>query len=120
MPSLSQVLIVVVALLHVSFMILETFLWRARAGSLFRISPAAVEATAPLAANQGLYNLFLAAGLLLALAYRTTDVYLPTATFVLACVVAAGVFGAVTVSPRIFFLQALPAIAALVALRTGY
>jgi putative membrane protein len=107
-------LVALVALLHAYFLVLEMFLWRARAGPVFGLSGAQVEATAVLAANQGLYNGFLAAGL--AWALFSGDQLLPRATFFLACVVAAGVYGAATVRRTILWVQAAPAIAALAAL----
>jgi putative membrane protein len=75
------------------------------------------EATAQLAQNQGLYNGFLAAGLLWAL-FSQND-FRPRATFFLACVAVAGIFGGITVTRRIAYVQALPAIAALVLLFLG-
>ncbi len=109
-------LVAVVALEHVWFLVLEMFLWTRPIGRrTFRQSEEHARITATLAANQGLYNGFLVAGLvwgLLAPAPLTPSVKL----FFLACVVVAGVFGAVTVSRRILVVQALPAAIALVAL----
>jgi putative membrane protein len=102
--------IVLVAALHLYFLVLEAFLWRTPFGRrTFRTTVEAAESSAVLAANQGLYNGFLAAGLLWALvAYGVTGGR-PILTFFLLCVVAAGIFGAVTVSKRILVVQALPA-----------
>lgn len=114
MSLLALLLIAVVALLHVGFLVLEMFLWTRPMGrKVFRLTPEKAEATRVLAANQGLYNGFLAAGLIWALCSGRTDV----ASFFLACVVVAGAYGAATVNRRIFFVQALPALLALAALR---
>lgn len=120
MFRISDALMVVVSMLHVGFMVMETFLWRSKyVASAFGLSKEAIDATAPLAANQGVYNLFLAAGLIFALAHRSSDLFVPIATFFLVCIAVAGVFGAVTVSSRIVVIQAFPALAALAALRLG-
>jgi putative membrane protein len=114
MKTLALVLVALVALLHLSFLVLEMFLWRTRARRLFRMSAEKAEATAQLAANQGLYNGFLAAGL--AWAVLSGPELVPRATFFLACVVVAGVYGAATVQRSILLVQALPAALALAAL----
>lgn len=113
MPWLAVVLIALVALLHAWFLVLEMFLWTKPQGmKTFRMNPEKAEQTKVLAANQGLYNGFLVAGLVWGLVCARHDV----ATFFLACVVVAGAFGAATVSRRIFYVQAVPALAALAAL----
>jgi len=116
MQRLADVLVAVVALEHVWFLVLEMFLWTKPIGRrTFGQSEEQARITATLAANQGLYNGFLVAGLvwgLLAPAPLAPSVKL----FFLACVVVAGVFGAVTVSRRILVVQALPAAIALIAL----
>ncbi|MBU8976656.1 DUF1304 domain-containing protein [Lysobacter sp. MMG2] len=110
MSMLALVLIAIVALLHLYFLVLEMFLWTKPLGrKVFRMSPEKAEATKVLAANQGLYNGFLVAGLVWAIVAQRADV----ATFFLACVIVAGVYGAATVNKRIFYVQALPAIVAL-------
>ena len=114
MRTIALVLVALVALLHVYFMILETFLWRTRARRIFGMSAEKAEATAQLAGNQGLYNGFLAAGLVWALA--SGPELLPRATFFLACIAVAGVYGAITVQRTILFVQAVPALLALAAL----
>lgn len=112
MSILASVLVALVALLHLGFLVLEMFLWTKPAGrKVFRTSAEQAEATRVLAANQGLYNGFLVAGLVWALVAQRTDV----ATFFLACVVVAGAYGAATVNRRILVVQALPAVLALVA-----
>jgi putative membrane protein len=115
MRVLATALIVLVALLHFWFMILEMFLWRTRARRAFQMSAEKAEATAQLAANQGLYNGFLASGLVWALLSAPEQV-VPRATFFLVCVIAAGAYGAYSVSRAILYVQALPASAALAAL----
>jgi len=114
MSTLATVLTVLVALLHVWFMVLEMALWTRPLGlKTFRMSPEKAETTRVLAANQGLYNGFLAAGLLWgALWLHDWRVI----AFFLACVIVAGIFGALTVSRRILWIQALPAALALVCL----
>jgi putative membrane protein len=107
-------LIALVALLHFYFLVLEMFLWRTRARRLFRMSAEKAEMTAQLAANQGLYNGFLATGLVWALVSGPELV--PRATFFLLCVFAAGVYGSVSVQRIILYVQAAPAAVALVAL----
>ncbi len=113
MPIVAVVLIVLVALLHLYFLVLEMFLWTRPAGmKVFRNTPEKAAITRVLAANQGLYNGFLAAGLLWALVTSQRSV----ALFFLGCVVVAGLYGAATVSRRIFYVQAVPALAAIAAL----
>jgi putative membrane protein len=114
MRPLALGLVALVALLHLYFLVLEMFLWRTRARRLFRMSEEKAEMTAQLAANQGLYNGFLAAGLVWSL--LSGPELLPRATFFLICVVVAGVYGSVSVQRTILWVQALPAAAALAAL----
>jgi putative membrane protein len=113
MSMLVLLLIALVALLHAYFLVLEMFLWTRPLGmKVFRLTLEKAESTKVLAANQGLYNGFLAAGLVWSIIGERRDV----ATFFLACVVIAGVYGAATVNKRIFFVQAVPALLALAAL----
>ena len=113
MELLSVGLIALVAAMHLGFLILEMFLWDHPVGrKVFRMTPEVSASSKALAANQGLYNGFLAAGLIWAL---WTD-HLDLKVFFLACVIVAGIFGALTVKPRIFYIQALPAILALASL----
>jgi putative membrane protein len=108
----ANLLCVVVAVAHLGFLVLEMFLWDHPIGrGLFSMTPQISAATAVLAMNQGLYNGFLAAGLLWGMRAGRTDVKV----FFLVCVIVAGVFGAVTASPVILFVQAAPAMLALVA-----
>lgn len=106
----ATIFIVLVAGLHLYFLVLEMFLWRTPFGRrTFGTTAEAAESSAVLAANQGLYNGFLAAGLLWALIWYGVADGRPILTFFLACVVVAGIYGAVTVSRRILLVQALPA-----------
>ncbi len=114
MRPLALLLIGVVALLHAWFLVLEMFLWRTRARRAFGMTAEQAECTAVLARNQGLYNGFLAAGLVWALVSGAELV--PRATFFLACVVLAGILGALTVRRVILHVQALPAALALAVL----
>ncbi len=112
-PFPAIIAIAVVALLHVWFLVLEMFVWTTPLGAKLLKRPLEeLRATAVLAKNQGLYNGFLAAGL--AAATFCPRLHSPDyALFFLGCVIVAGVYGAATASPRIFWLQAFPAIVAL-------
>ena len=113
MSILAIVLVVLVALLHLYFLVLEMFLWTRPLGiKVFRRSREQAEQSKVLAANQGLYNGFLAAGLLYGVVTGSREFCL----FFLACVVVAGMYGAATVNRRILFVQALPAVLATAAL----
>jgi len=115
----SSALVAFVALEHAAFLILEMFLWTTPFGlKVFAQTPEAAAGSAKLAMNQGLYNGFLAAGLVWGLS-APPESGLAIKTFFLACVIIAGAFGAATVSPRIALIQALPALVALVLLRAG-
>ncbi len=114
MNTIANVLIAVVALEHLWFLVLEMFLWTKPIGlRTFRQSAEQARATATLAANQGLYNGFLSAGLVWSLAATPPELAASLKLFFLACVVAAGMFGAYTVSRRILLVQAAPAAVAL-------
>ena len=113
MSILAIMLVVLVALLHLYFLVLEMFLWTRPMGlKVFRQSIEKAEQSKVLAANQGLYNGFLAAGLLYGVATGSREFCL----FFLACVVVAGIYGAATVNRRIFFVQGLPAVLAIATL----
>ncbi|HVY30852.1 MAG TPA: DUF1304 domain-containing protein [Polyangiaceae bacterium] len=119
MKLLADILIGIVAAIHVYIVVLEMLLWQKPLGrKVFRTTPEQAAQTATLAANQGLYNGFLAAGLLWAL-LGSAALHRPVATFFLLCVAVAGAFGAVTVSTRILLVQTAPALAALVCLWLG-
>ena len=112
MNIVADILVGLVAALHLYFLVLEMFLWTTPTGrKAFGLEPAFAEESKTLAANQGLYNGFLVAGLVWGLVADRTDVKV----FFLACVVVAGLYGAATVSRRILLVQAVPAALALVA-----
>jgi putative membrane protein len=107
--------VALVALIHAYILVLEMFLWRTPRGrQAFGTTVEQAETMATLAANQGLYNGFLAAGLALSLVVPEPSA-LVLKVFLLACVIVAGLYGAATVSRRILLVQALPAALALVA-----
>ena len=117
MTTASQVLAGLVAALHIYFLVLEMFLWTTPYGQkTFGRSRDEQESSKVLAANQGLYNGFLAAGLVWSLA--TGDG--ATRMFFLGCVAVAGIYGAATVNMRILFAQAVPAFAGLVVTWLAY
>ena len=110
----AAVFITIVAALHIGFLVLEIFLWRKPFGlRTFRMTQEVADASAVLAGNQGLYNGFLAAGLLWGLLGYGVVSGRAILTFFLACVIVAGLYGAATVSRRIALIQALPAATAL-------
>ena len=109
----STILILFVAVLHLGFLTLEMFLWTKPFGRrTFSLTPEFAQASRTLAANQGLYNGFLAAGLIWSL-FLGANGY-GVKIFFLICVIVAGIFGAFTVSRRILWIQALPGVIALV------
>ncbi|MCB1516902.1 MAG: DUF1304 domain-containing protein [Hyphomicrobiaceae bacterium] len=118
MSILTQFLIALVAVLHIGFLLLEMLLWdKPRGMKTFNLTPAFAKQSKTLAANQGLYNGFLAAGLIWSLwPIGAPDTGRAIATFFLGCVIVAGIFGAATVSRRILYVQAVPAMLALAAL----
>ncbi|MFS8197811.1 DUF1304 domain-containing protein [Streptomyces sp. CWNU-52B] len=115
MQTLANVLVGLVAALHVYFLVLEMFLWERKPGlGLHGFDPEMARATAPLAANQGLYNGFLAAGLVWGLIAGDPTGF-RVQVFFLVCVIVAGGYGAATSNRRILFAQALPGALALAA-----
>jgi putative membrane protein len=115
MTLLAQILVGIVAALHLGFMILEMFLWNTPRGrASFGTTREFAAESAALAANQGLYNGFLAAGLAWSLVARD-PVGFQAKVFFLVCVIIAGLYGAKTVNKRILFIQAGPALLALAA-----
>jgi putative membrane protein len=113
MKKIATGLTALVALEHIWFLIVEMFLWTKPIGmKMFALEPDFAQQTATLAANQGLYNGFLAAGLIWSLLSKTNSTDLKV--FFLSCVVVAGVFGAATVSTSILIVQGGPALLALV------
>src|SRR4051794_27795152 len=116
MSIVAKILVALIALEHIYILVLEMFLWTTpRTRAAFRMTAEQVEQTKVLAANQGLYNGFLAAGLIWSLiappAYATA-----LALFFLACVLVAGIYGGFTANKRIWFMQAVPAAVALAAI----
>jgi putative membrane protein len=117
---LGKILVVGVASLHLYFLVLEMLFWTRPTGlRIFGNSPAQAEASRVLAANQGLYNGFLAAGLLWSAVHPVPAFSAQLAFFFLACVVVAGAYGGYSVSRKIFFVQAVPAILALLVMLAG-
>ncbi len=115
MQIIIQVFIGLVAFLHLYFLWLEMFAWTTRGPKVFRnFDKSLFEPTKALAANQGLYNGFLAAGLIWTY-FIKDDIWADNiAIFFLACVLIAGIYGALTASKKIFFVQGLPALIGLV------
>lgn len=116
---ISTILIGLIAALHIYILVLEMFLWEtARARRAFGLTETFASQTKALAANQGLYNGFLAAGLIVGL-WLGSDGQL-FKLFFLGCIAVAGAFGALTVSTKILFIQTVPALLALLVLILGY
>src|SRR5215207_205952 len=106
--NVADVVVAVVALLHLYFLVLEMFLWTKPYGRrVFGLTAERARETASLAANQGLYNGFLAAGLIWGLTLGAEGTSIKV--FFLVCVLVAGIYGALTVNRKILFVQALPA-----------
>ncbi|MBI4816774.1 MAG: DUF1304 domain-containing protein [Deltaproteobacteria bacterium] len=117
MSLLSTALAGLVALLHVYFLVLEMFLWATPFGAkTFGRRIEEQRATKVLAANQGLYNGFLAAGLIWSMLVSDADLSFSLRAFFLSCVIIAGVYGGATASTKIIFVQAVPAVLAFGAL----
>lgn len=116
MKTIANILTALVAVLHFGILVLEMFFWNHPVGQrIFGMSPEVAASSATLAANQGLYNGFLAAGLIWGLISGRRDVKL----FFLACIVVAGIFGGLTAKTSIIFTQALPALIALACIMAG-
>lgn len=114
MLIIANTLVALVAALHIYFLVLEMFLWtKPRGLKTFGNTPEKAQATSVLAANQGLYNGFLAAGLIWGLLHPNPVFAIQIKTFFLLCVIVAGLYGAATVSRRIALVQSLPAALAL-------
>jgi putative membrane protein len=109
-------LVALVAVIHLAILVMEMFLWETPyVRAIFRISPDFAANTRVMAANQGLYNGFLAAGLILSLIQGIPGPGEGLAHFILACVIVAGLYGAATAARRILYVQAAPALLALIA-----
>jgi putative membrane protein len=112
MSVFANILVVLVAVLHIGFLALEMFFWDHPFGrKRFGMTPEYSKASATLAANQGLYNGFLAAGLIWGLVIAS----MPIKIFFLICVVIAGIYGGLTARRTILYIQAIPALLALIA-----
>ena len=112
MMILANILVALVAVLHVGFLVLEMFFWNHPVGrKTFKMTPEYAQESAKLAANQGLYNGFLAAGLIWGLISGETSIKI----FFLVCVIVAGIFGGLTAKRSILYMQALPGLLALIA-----
>ena len=118
MNLISKLLIAFVAIEHLYILWLEMFAWETKGKEAFKGSLAdeLFKPTKKLAANQGLYNGFLSAGLIWSLLISDTTWHFNIALFFLSCVAIAGIYGAITASKKIFFIQALPALIALTGL----
>ncbi len=115
MMMLSNILVGLVALLHLTFLYLEMFAWTKPLGlKIFRNTPEFAESSKVLASNQGLYNGFLAAGLIWSLTQLSWLFAFDLKIFFLGCVLVAALYGGWSVSPRIFYIQGVPAILALI------
>lgn len=113
MTTVANLVIAVIAILHLGFLVLEMFLWNHPVGrKTFKMTKEVAESSATLAANQGLYNGFLAAGLIWGLISGEFSVKL----FFLICVLIAGIFGGITAKRSILYIQALPALLGLILL----
>jgi putative membrane protein len=116
MMILSKILIALVAIEHIYILWLEMFAWTTRGKKTFKSLPEDMfEKTKALAANQGLYNGFLSAGLIWSLLICDPIWSVNVAIFFLSCVMVAGIYGAITAQKSIFYVQALPAILAMAA-----
>jgi putative membrane protein len=112
----AKIIVGVVMVLHIYFLLLETVLFKTRGYKVFAVPKNMVEPMAVLFSNQGCYNGFLAAALALGLFLPDPSLARAFMLYGLGCVVVAGIWGAATVSKKIFFVQALPAIIGLVVL----
>ena len=116
MSLLKSLLILLVAFLHFYFMVLEMLLWTKPKGlKVFNMTLDHAQKTQTLAANQGLYNAFLVAGLIWSLIHPDGEFAYQLSLFLLSCVIDAGLYGGYTVNRKILIVQAAPAILALLA-----
>lgn len=113
---IKNILISLVALLHIYFLVLEMFLFTKPLGlKTFKMTAAEAMGKAVLAANQGLYNGFLAAGLIWSMLHPNVEFRCQLSIFFLACVIVAALYGGYSVNRRILFIQGIPAVLALLA-----
>lgn len=116
MPWIATLFVAMVALLHVYIMLLEVLWWDTPRGHrAFNLAPEFAAQTRVLAINQGVYNGFLAAGLVWGLVYPAPEIAAQIQLFFLACVAIAGIVGAITSSRKILFVQTVPALVAIFA-----
>jgi len=116
MIVIAKILVGLVAFLHLYFLWLEMFAWTTRGPKVFRNFPKELfEPTKSMAANQGLYNGFLSAGLIWSLLIPNPIWSMNVAIFFLACVAVAGIYGAISVSKKIFYIQGVPALLGILA-----
>ena len=116
----AKILIGLIAVIHLYILWFEMFAWTTRGPKVFKSFPKELfPQTTALAANQGLYNGFLAAGLLWTFFIENAEWYTNVATFFLACIAIAGIYGAFTAEKKILFVQTVPAVIALVLLYLG-
>ena len=117
MQLAAQILIGFIAIIHIYILWLEMFAWTTKAPKIFKTIPKELFApTKTLAANQGLYNGFLAAGLIWSLLIEDHHWKFYVSIFFLTCIIIAGIYGAATASKRIFYVQSIPALVALMLL----
>jgi putative membrane protein len=117
MQTAAQIVIGLVAFIHIYILWLEMFAWTTKAPKVFKTIPKDLFVpTKTLAANQGLYNGFLAAGLIWSLCISDPHWRLYVAIFFLICVIIAGIYGAATASKKILYVQSIPALVALILL----
>lgn len=117
MELAARIVIGFVALLHLYFLWLEMFVWTTKAKKVFKnFPPDLFEKTKTMAANQGLYNGFLVAGLIWSLFIENPFWWVNVAFFFLSCVTIAGIFGAATIGKKVFFVQGLPALIGIILL----
>ncbi|MDO3408783.1 DUF1304 domain-containing protein [Saccharibacillus sp. CPCC 101409] len=116
MQLAANILVALIAVLHVYILILEMFMWNKPRGlKAFGLDQRLADETVSLAANQGLYNGFLAAGLVFGLVYPHAPANAHIQIFFLVCVMVAGIYGAATAKKQILFIQTVPALIALIA-----
>ena len=116
MIFIAKIFVAIVAVLHLYFLWLEMFVWTTRGPKVFKNFPRELfEPTKSMAANQGLYNGFLSAGLLWSLFIQDPNWSKYVAIFFLGCVAVAGIYGALSVSKKIFYIQGLPALLGILA-----
>jgi putative membrane protein len=116
MKLIGEILIAIVALEHLYILWMEMFAWETAGKKTFKgsLAPELFKPTKALAANQGLYNGFLAAGLIWTFFITNEDWRINIPIFFLGCIIVAGIYGAITAHRKIFFVQALPAIITLI------